>query len=250
VNKYDKLMREIVDYLDGTIFSQPYSSAVDRGPIQGSSDAEIEQAEDRIDRKLPAAVKAWYRVAGKVPPYLNDHDADFSLRDLVESQTLYGHAQGSTWRQPKTVLIFSSRLGDQFLMVDTGIGDPDDPPVFRLGDENTSYRIVEPAYSVFMREMWLQWLEYCELDPRENTFKSQQYSIHAIRQEAEHLRQYLIEDVYQEDIDRDEITGPQAFQTRWIAEFSASDTWQKFQVEGLRFPYNWEIPRRTMRKSL
>jgi hypothetical protein len=242
MNKYDKVMREIVDYLAGTRFSRPHSPAVDRGPIQGSSEAEIEEAEDRIGRKLPAAMRAWYRVAGKVPPYLNDHDADFSLRDLVESQTQYGIGQDSHWGRSKSVLFFSSRLGDNFLMVDTGIGDPDDPPVFRFGDDDSSYRIVESAYSVFMREMWLEWLEIPEKDRREDTFKSQEYFIHVIRQEAKHLRQYLIEDIYQEDLDRGEITGPRDFQARWIAEFSASDIWQKFQVEGLRFPYNWVIP--------
>src|SRR3954467_14730764 len=88
MNKYDTLMREIVDYLKGTRLAKAGKHRVDKGSILGSTYLEIQAAEQEIGKRLPAALKAWYRAAGAVPPYLYDYDADFSLQDLKRAQEL------------------------------------------------------------------------------------------------------------------------------------------------------------------
>lgn len=83
MDKYLSLMQAIVDYLDGTWLSRAdHPALTDRGKIRGVSEQEIAKVEVEIGKKLPQSLRAWHLVAGEVPPYLYDYDADYSLRDL------------------------------------------------------------------------------------------------------------------------------------------------------------------------
>lgn len=257
MDKYDRLMQEIVAYLQGTWLAKAPDNNYrfhDRGPISGSSEAEIEEAEQHVGKKLPAALKAWYRVAGKVPPYLNDHDADYSLDDLLRTQeTVVDMMEEATydWRPKKEYLPFSHRLGEQFMFVDVTGKDANDPPVF-LYWEGTEEQVAV-SLTCYIRELWLGWLDFNpqhqenlrEIWRRTKTRDEELLRIQlvrALRSDAYQFRKQLIEKIHQEDLAHDEITGPRQFQERWLEAFSKSEVWQKMQSEGLRMPYGWITP--------
>ena len=187
----------------------------------------------------------------------DDYDADFSLNDLLRAQeTAEQLTQFETCKcklTPNSVP-FSQRIGEQFLMVHSDQEFSDDPPVFHFMEESERPRQVDIAFSNFIREMWLEWLDFPAWS-RENSqeihsWREKGYAdeltrkrvVDALREEVRVFRNSLIERVHLEDVARDEITGPQAFQERWIAEFSESEIWKRMQVEGMRFPYNWTRP--------
>jgi len=54
----------------------------------------------------------------------------------------------------------------------------------------------------------------------------------------------LVEQIYQEDLKRDEITGPTVFQKRWIEVFDSSEIKKKFDEVEAMYPYYWvEAPK-------
>lgn len=258
MDQYDKFMRQLVDYLDGTWLSKRTRPPLpDLGPIKGSSDAEIEQAEAQIGKSLPASLKAWYRVAGKVPPYVYDYDADFSVQDLIAAQTTarkLSQAVHSQWELTESLVPFSQRIGEQFLMVDVSKGCSDDPPVFHFLEGKAFPMQSSVAFSAFMREEWLGWLERRHWGERnklwmegwrtksKDEWLARKHVLDALESEAHQFRISLVEQVYQEDLERHEITGPREFQERWVAEFFAGEIWKKYQSEGLSYPYNWITP--------
>ncbi len=154
-------MRETINLLKGTRLSKPtpYPPLVDKGPIRGNTEDEIDETERRIGKKLPASLRAWYRVAGAVPPYWYDYDADFSLQDLIRAQeTAYEltHREAK-WEITDNIIPFSQRIGDQFLFIDVNEGDPDDPSVYHCLDGDLP-KHVNQAFSVFIRKSCLDWL--------------------------------------------------------------------------------------------
>ena len=258
MDKYEKLMREIIEFLQGTRFFQPrYVGVAHSGPVQGCSDDEIEEAERATGIKLPAALKAWYRVAGAVPPYLNDYDADHSLDDFKRSQETAAELtqdENCEWELTEDIIPFSQRIGEQFLFVSTREGNSNDPSVFHFMEGNAQPRQISVAFTAYIREMWLEGLDFpAQSEERINeigSWREKGYDdwmarkriIDNLRAEASTVRRQLLETVHQEDLAKDEITAPRAFQERWLHEFSSSETWQKLQKEGLRMPFGWVDP--------
>jgi hypothetical protein len=252
MNKYDTLMREIVDYLKGTRLDKASKHTIDKGSILGSTYLEIRAAEQEIGKKLPAALKAWYRAAGAVPPYLNDYDADYSLQDLKRAQvTAFNLTQDEEcqWQITDHILPFSQRIGEQFLFVDTSKGIPDDPPVYHFMEGHELPKQIDVAFSACNREMWLQWLDFgaqgdgikkeqeVKMTPDERMARKR--ILDHLNAETRAFRQDLVNRVYEEDLTKDVLTGPRAFQERWKKEFAASEVWQMLKKEGLRFPYDF-----------
>lgn len=242
MDKYDRLMQEIVAYLQGTWLAKAPDNNYrfhDRGPISGSSEAEIEEAEQHVGKKLPAALKAWYRVAGKVPPYFYDYDMDLSIKDFLNAQETaveLTQEEYAEWQLTDNILPFSQRIGEQFLFVDTALGEAEDPPVFHCmeGEHPTPVTV---AFSCYIREAWLQWLNVSNEEPLTHS-----QLVEVLRTEANEFRCQLIERVHHEDLTHDEITGPRQFQERWLEAFSKSEVWNRMQSEGLRMPYGWITP--------
>jgi hypothetical protein len=257
MDKYDRLMQEIVAYLQGTWLAKAPDGHLDWGPITGSSEAEIEEAEKQIGKKIPAALKAWYRVAGKIPPYINDYDANNSLRDFLRAQetaVALTAEQGAEWTLTDTMLPFSQRIGEQFVFVDTTLDDPDDPPVFHFMEGDDKSHQVSKAFSNNIREELLSWLDFPAWD-KENrheigSWQSKGYEswlarkriMDTLRGEAAGFRRQLIAKIHDEDLVRNEITGPRQFQERWLETFPRSEIWRKLQSEGLRMPFDWIDP--------
>jgi hypothetical protein len=68
-------------------------------------------------------MKAWYFVAGAVPPYLNDHDADYSLRDLRHAQETaveLTQDEDCEWKLDKFIIPYPQKTSS------TGKTGPDD----------------------------------------------------------------------------------------------------------------------------
>jgi hypothetical protein len=254
MDKYDQFMQEIVDYLKGTWLAKANQYMTDDGPIRGSSEAEIEAVEQEIGKKIPAALKAWYRVAGAVPPYLNDYDATNSLQDFRNAQEVaFGFTRGeaSQWKITDHMLPFSQRMGEQFIFVDTSQGNPDDPPVFHFSEGHNLPTQVDMAFSVSMRGKWLIWLDHKGWNDQiikemrhknVDEWLARKKVLNILDTEVREFRQELAARIYQEDMTKDVLTGPRAFQERWKKEFAASDVWQKLKTEGLRFPYDFIDP--------
>ena len=252
MDKYDQFMQEIIDYLKGTWLAKAGQYWVDKGPIRGSTDAEIEIVEQEVGKKLPAALKAWYRVAGAVPPYLRDHDADSSLQDFKNSQEValdFTQDEASQWKITNDMFPFSQRMGEQFIFVDTSKGNPDDPPVFHFMEGDALPKQVDVAFSASMRNKWLIWLDHqvwneqIIKEMRRNKdideWLARKRILDNLDAETRAFRKELINRIYQEDLTKDILTGPRAFQERWKKEFAASEVWQKLKREGLRFPYDF-----------
>jgi hypothetical protein len=206
---YDSFMQSIIYYLAGTWLAKPHALLADKGSIAGSTDDEIDAAERRIGRALPAALRAWYRVAGKVPPSLQDHDADFSLRNLTDvHSTLADHLTdepGEPWLAPPSAVVFSVRLADQCLYVDPAEGAADDLPVYHFMFGAAAVRQVDGAFSSFMRETWLDWLEFVASNAERQT-SSQRKSQAAWAADVSDLRTQLIARVHAEDVQRGALT--------------------------------------------
>jgi hypothetical protein len=147
---YDKFMREILDYITGTWLA--------KNPIVGCSLEQIKQAEEKIGKKLPSSLVAWYRHMGESPPDWNDHDADFSIRDLLAAQEtarILTSLSDSHWKLTEQILPFSQRLEQDFLFVDIIMCD--DPPVYLYVDGVPEVQSLGVAFSVFIRESIIQW---------------------------------------------------------------------------------------------
>lgn len=262
MGKYDKLMQEIIAYLDGTWLSKPHPLRhpdKEPIPITGASEQEIEEAEAKIGKKIPAALKAWYRVAGKTPTYLYDHDADYTICDLMKSQESaqwLSDDDRTAWTLVDKIIPYSSRLGDQLLYLDCSKdNNQDDPPVIIISHTKEA-KFVSVAFSVSMRETWLSWLEFAAKShnrsqefaqsrtQKKGSWSERQKFIRDLRNEAKPLRNELVEQIYQEDLKRDEITGPMVFQKRWIEVFDSSEIKKKFDEAEAMYPYYWvEAPK-------
>ncbi len=250
MDKYDRFMQEMIAYLQATWLAKSRPPGTDRGAIRGSTESEIEEVEQQIGKKLPAALKAWYRVAGAVPPYLNDHDADFSLEDLKRAQeTAVDLVQGEDcdWELTDAILPFSQRMGGQFLFVDTSKGNVNDPPVFLYVENEAQPYPSSAAFTCSIREKWLIWLDFPKRNKevvnqiglfREN-WMSRKRIIDTLRAQVLQLRNQLIETIHQEDLGRDVVSGPRIFQERWLQAISSSEIKQKLLSEGLEIPFNW-----------
>jgi hypothetical protein len=249
--RYDKLMRDIIDYIAGTKLAQT--------PITGCSADQIAQAEETIGKKLPPSLVAWYRHMGENPPSWNDYDADFSIRDLTAAQETARKLTSlpeCQWTLTEQILPFSQRIGEQFLFVDMS-SDPVDPPVYHYMECEPDAQPIDIAFSVHIREGVLEWLdtfrpseymrEIGEWREKPNAeWLKRKHILDALYAEADEIRKDLLETVHDEDIAADTITSPRAFQERWIAEFSSTETWVKFQKEGLRMHFGWITPPPTM----
>jgi hypothetical protein len=257
VNKYEKLMQEIVEYLDGTwLASWNGNPAIQhRGPIRGNSEDEIEAVEQKIGRKLPSSMKAWYRRAGAVPPYLYDYDADHSLQDFQRAQKTARELtqdENCKWKLTDTIFPFSQRIGEQFNFVNTQDSNPDDPPVFHYMETHAQPSQVDIAFTIYIREIWLEWLDASaanqeiirEMSTRHDkkVWLARKHVLEALDAEVREFRRQLLEVVHQEDLGRNLITSPRVFQERWLQEFPKSEIWDKLQKEGLRMPFNWIDP--------
>ena len=157
-------MREIIEYLNGTWLSKASRPPLyDRGPIRGSTIPEVEAVELEIQKKLPLAMKAWYRVAGTVPPYLYDYDANYSFEDFKRAQVTaieLTQAENCDWHLNSSIIPFSQRLGEQFIFVDVRDGNPDDPAVYHYSEGEAQPRRVDVAFTTHIREVWLGWLDF------------------------------------------------------------------------------------------
>ena len=254
MDKYEKLMREIIDSLDGTWLVKAAPPQTGKEPIRGCSPETIQRVAGEIGKKLPRVMQAWYLVAGEVPPYLGDQDADYSIQDLLRTQEIAAdltRQEGNQWQLAENMIPFLQRLHEQFLFVAVSEGDPEDPPVYRYLKGATHPTQASIAFSAYMRETWLGWLEFpawsweniqevrlVKGKGEETRLKREQLRS-ALHQEAREVRNKLICQAYREDIRRGRITGPKEFQRRWVREFSQTETWKRFQAAGLRMPFGW-----------
>lgn len=159
MDKYENLMREIVDFLDGTMVSKARSGMPDFGPIRGCSPETIQRVEEEIGKKLPLAMKAWYLAAGEVPPYVYDHDLDYSIRDLLKSQETAARLtqdEECQWELSEAIIPFAQRSGEQFLFVDISKENPEDPPVYHYYEFTAYPSQAAATFSAFMRDRWLR----------------------------------------------------------------------------------------------
>jgi SMI1 / KNR4 family (SUKH-1) len=257
LNKYEQIMLEIDDFLDGTWLSQPNHGLLHENtdPIKGATLEAIHKFEEEIGHKLPISMIAWYQYFGEIPPHWNsEHDADFSLRDLRRAQEIahtLTKANECKWELSNSVISFSQRLDSQFLFVDIGRVNADDPPVFHYMELDAYPDQTAPAFSTFIRETWLSWLDFPEWDKEVRrylsgnshpTWMERKKVFNEYERETRKIRWELIDQVCQEDAAKDSITGPRAFQERWIDKFSQTETWKKFQNAGLRMPFGWITP--------
>jgi hypothetical protein len=245
MNKYEKLMQDIVEYLDGTWDGNP--AIHHRGPIRDNSEGEIEAVEQKIGRKLPSSMKAWYRRAGAVPPYLYDYDADH-FDDFQRSQETARELtqdENCKWKLNDHIFPFTQRVGEQFNFVNTQDSNPDDPPVFHYIEMDNHPSEVDIAFTTYIREIWLEWLDssaaYEQIirEMKKPAWLARKHVVGALDSEVRRFRRQLIEIVHREDLGRNVITGPRQFQERWLEEFPKSEIWGKLQKEGLSMPFNW-----------
>jgi len=193
-------MQEIVLFLQGTPFAKSSYPMTNRGAIQGSSKAEIETAEYKTGKKIPMALYAWYHAAGKVPPYVNNYDADHSLDDFKAAQETavsLTKAQNLSWQLDGSIIPFSQRIGEQFLFVDLKNANVENPPVFQYPEAELRPNKISLAFTSYIREVWIEWLNV-----------SASYTEFVWSDEANDLRQKFIEAVHQEDLVKDSFTSP------------------------------------------
>lgn len=245
VNKYDVLMQQILEFIQGTWLAEQ--------PIAGCTDEEIARVEQSIGKKFPAALTAWYRCFGKHPPQTRDYDMDFSLADLMRAQNtarIFTEMPDSVWRMPANFLPFSQRTGDQMLMLDLSTGD--DPVVYHYleGEDSASYMSI--AFSAYMREGVLEWLN---THPYHNPFHAVQrtpeseprsrqdlWVLDDLKRQIGDMRQAFVERIHNEDAGRDSITEPGEFQQRWMEYFTTTEVWQRMKDFDLTMPFGWITP--------
>lgn len=244
IDKYDIFMQELIVDLTGTWVDAGIMMPK-KGAMQGSTEDEITAVEQEIGKQLPAALKAWYQVAGEVPPDINNYDLDYSLADFKRAQeTAADFAQWfeeSEKKRLSEMMPFSQRIGEVCLFLELNHDNVDDPPVF-ISVEAEPLQQVDIAFTTYIRETCMSFLEpevpgiRLSYEPEIRKYRRGLY------EQAQQIRKELIEIVHQEDLVRDTITGVQGFQERWLNHEPAIEIGRKIENEGLLPPYNWKIP--------
>ncbi|GIK66507.1 MAG: hypothetical protein BroJett018_43010 [Chloroflexota bacterium] len=248
INKYNLFMRQIQFFIGGTALGKG-------GAVRGCTPETIRRTETDLGKPMPLALKAWYQHFGERPIWY-DYDADYSIRDLRETQEIVNALlsyEKIQWEHKDAVLAFSSRLGEQLLLVE--LNGEEDPPVYHYMEEDIRPTLVSIAFTTHVRSVIIGLFEgasyqeeYSRVVLRSNmwqgleTWEEKRKLFDDLFEEAHLIRKQLTEDIHQRDQKRGFITPPMSFQKQWIAEFSKSATWVKFQEAGLRMPYGWVCP--------
>lgn len=254
-NKYDLFMRRLRLFIRGTGLGK-------RG-VHGCTPETIKQMEIEIGKPIPLALKTWYLYFGNKPPAWYDYDADYSVEDFYRTQRvaqrLFAYEEFQ-WERKENILAFSSRIGEQLMFLD--FNGEEDPPVYHYWEQEPYPTLYSIAFSGHMREEIIAWFEgpmyareyqrivheakvWSELQ----TWQEKRKRFDALYEEARLMRRQFTKTIHQKDQKRGFITPPMSFQKQWIAEFSKSATWIKFQEAGLRMPYSWVCPPRLKKSS-
>ncbi|MCQ3932237.1 MAG: hypothetical protein DPW16_17445 [Chloroflexi bacterium] len=254
-NKYDLFMRRLRLFIRGTGLGK-------RG-VHGCTPETIKQMEIEIGEPIPLALKTWYLYFGNKPPAWYDHDADYSVQDFYRTQRVAQDLlayEAFQWEHKENILAFSSRLGEQLMFLD--LNGEEDPPVYHYMEQHIAPTPMSIAFSAYIRAVVIDWFEgpifqkeYFRIVqggqawPELETWQERRKSFHDLYEEARLIRKQLTETIHQKDQKRGFLTPPMSFQKQWIAEFSKSATWIKFQEAGLRMPYSWICPPRLKKSS-
>ncbi len=254
-NKYDLFMRRLRLFIRGT--------GLGRGGVHGCAPETIKRMESDLGKPLSLSLKTWYLYFGNKPPAWYDHDADYSVEDFYRTQEiaqdLFAYEEFQ-WERKENILAFSSRLGEQLMFLD--LNGEEDPPVYHYMEENHEPTLINIAFTAHIRNAIIGWFEgaifqeeYSRVVIRSNIWRGledwqeKKKYFEALYEETRLMRGQFTETIHQKDQKRGFITPPMSFQKQWIAEFSKSATWVKFQEAGLRMPYGWICPPQLKKSS-
>jgi hypothetical protein len=243
---FDSFMAAIVDFLRAC---PPHAAE-----IAGVREADITEYEARRGYQLPGALRAFVRhLGGGVGPL---HDLLDTWSGKGEPAVLIAMEDASRvaadlaaeggWAPPPRALPLNQHHGYQYKL--TYLDEGDDPPVdyYIEGQELPSR--VAPTFTSWLREaallavelpVWhaavLAEMRTCGLD----AWLPRKEQLHRWEERAVQLRDELQRQVATEDVARGALTGPLAFQVRWVETFSRSDLWQELRAAGQRMPWGW-----------
>lgn len=221
--------------------------------LEGIPLGEISQAEDTIGKKIPLALRVWYQWAGRYSGKINMHDMDFTIRDLLHTQTIHRmmNDPACQWRISPVTLPFSSHIGEQMLLVWLDMGD--DPPVYRY-DEGEAYPVQESiSFSSYIRDRIIGFIDGALyslteskrdkiLQKANSSFQTMLQVSSAFWLQTEKLNKELIEQIHTEDVARGEITTPEMFQDRFVEKLAQTDLAQQALDSGVWLRRNWVFP--------
>jgi hypothetical protein len=241
---YSAFMTELCDFM------------VDAGiatadACRGCSEVEIEQLERRLSLPLPAAMLECLRRLGHACGHLMDGDkfglsAFEEAREVAQEITAKPH---SPWRLPDRVIPFVQHHGYEFLFVHGSAGD--DPPVWLYVETEPTAREVRPSFTAWLRESALEAVEIepwhdevCrEMRLHRDDWMARKKTLDEYNEEANQIRQSLMNLLMQSDRERGKITGPTEFQQIWNREFPNTDLFRKLTAQQKRVPWCWINPK-------